>query len=188
MQIEPFRIAISDAAIADLKDRLARTRWPDQPVDAGDWALGTDLAYLRELTEYWRTRFDWRAQERMLNAFPQFRAGIGEETIHFLHVRGKGPKPLPLVVTHGWPGSVAEMVKFIPLLADPAAHGGDAADAFDVVVPSLPGYGFSSKPKRRGMSTFAVAALWKELMEGLGYPRFGAQGGDWGSAVSICLG
>ena len=188
MQIEPFKIAIPDAAISDLRERLARTRWPDQPDDAGGWELGTDLAYLRELADYWRTRFDWRAQERMLNAFPQFRAVVGDETIHFIHARGNGPKPLPLVVTHGWPGSFAEMVKFIPLLADPASHGGDAADAFDVVVPSLPGYGFSSRPKQRGMSAFAIAALWKELMQGLGYPRFGAQGGDWGSAVSICLG
>ena len=187
MQIEPFRIHIPDAAIADLKDRLARTRWPDQPTDAG-WELGTDLTYLKELAEYWRTRFDWRSQERALNAFSQFRAKLGGETIHFIHVRGKGPKPLPLVVTHGWPGSFAEMVKLIPLLADPASHGGDAADAFDVVVPSMPGYGFSSKPKRRGMSPFQIAALWTELMQGLGYARFGAQGGDWGSAVSVCLG
>ena len=187
MQIEPFKIAIPDAAIADLKERLARTRWPDQPADAG-WELGTDIGYLRGLTEYWRTSFDWRAQERALNAFPQYRAKVGDESIHFLHVRGKGPKPLPLVVTHGWPGSFVEMAKLIPLLADPAAHSGDAADAFDVVVPSLPGYGFSSKPKRRGTSPFQIAALWTELMQGLGYPRFGAQGGDWGSAVSVCLG
>jgi len=187
MQIDPFKISIPDAAIADLRERLGRTRWPDQPEDAG-WELGTDLAYLKELVEYWRTGFDWRRQEQVLNAFPQFRAKVGDETIHFIHLRGKGPKPLPLVVTHGWPGSFVEMVKLIPLLADPTAHGSDAADAFDVVVPSLPGYGFSSKPKRRGTSPFQIAALWTELMQGLGYARFGAQGGDWGSAVSVCLG
>jgi len=187
MKIEPFTIAIADAAIADLKDRLARTRWPDALVDVG-WDLGTDLSYLRELVAYWQSRFDWRAQERALNAFPQFRAAVGDETIHFILARGKGPKPLPLVVTHGWPGSFAEMTKLIPLLSDPAAHGGDAVDAFDVVVPSLPGYGFSSRPRRRGTSPFQIAALWAGLMRGLGYERFGAQGGDWGASISTCLG
>ena len=187
MRIEPFRIAVSDAVLEDLRERLARTRFPDEIPGSG-WTYGTSLAYLRELVAYWRDRYDWRAAEAQLNAFPQFRAEVGGLGIHFLHVRGKGPRPLPLVVTHGWPGSVAEFTGIIGPLADPAAHGGDPADAFDVVCPSMPGYGFSDHPREPGMDPEKIAALWVELMRGLGYERFGAQGGDWGSMVSTYLG
>jgi pimeloyl-ACP methyl ester carboxylesterase len=181
----PFRIAIPDADLADLRDRLARTRWPDEINDA-DWSYGTSLAPLRALVEYWANGFDWRAQEAALNELPQFRAEIDGLPVHFVHRLGVGPRPFPLVITHGWPGSFIEMRKILPLLADPAAHGGDAADAFDVIVPSLPGYGFSGRPAQPGMSPFAVAQLWGKLMAGLGYDRYGVQGGDWGSAMSLC--
>src|SRR5215813_5541566 len=168
MQIEPFRIAVPDAVLADLRERLARTRFPDEIPGSG-WSYGTELAYLRELLAYWRDRFDWRAAEARLNAFAQFRAEVGGLGIHFIHVRGRGPKPFPLLITHGWPGSVAEFVKIIGPLSDPAAHGGDAADAFDVVCPSIPGFGFSDHPRAAGMTPERVAALWVELMDGLGY-------------------
>ena len=187
MHVEPFRIAVSDAVLHDLRERLARTRFPDQIRDAG-WTYGTDLAYLKALVAYWRDRYEWRAAEVALNAFPQFRAQVDGLGIHFLHVRGRGPKPLPLVVTHGWPDSVAGFVKVIGPLTDPGAHGGDPADAFDVVVPSMPGFGFSDRATAPGMDEERVAALWAKLMTGLGYARFGAQGGDWGSMVSTYLG
>jgi microsomal epoxide hydrolase len=187
MQIEPFRIAVSDDVLADLRSRLARTRFPDQIAGSG-WGYGTDLGYLRELVDYWRERYDWRAEERRLNALRHFRAQVSGMGIHFIHERGVGPRPLPLVVTHGWPGSVAEFTKIIPLLTDPAAHGGDPADAFDVVAPSMPGYGFSDRPSTPGMDPERIAALWRELMTGLGYARFGAQGGDWGGIVTTYLG
>jgi pimeloyl-ACP methyl ester carboxylesterase len=187
MQIEPFRIDVPDPVLADLRERLARTRFPDEVAGSG-WTYGTSLAYMRDLVAYWRDRYDWRAHEARLNAFPQFRARVGGLGIHFLHVRGVGPSPLPLVVTHGWPGSVAEFVEIIGPLADPARHGGDPRDAFDVVAPSMPGYGFSERPATPGMEAERIAALWTELMEGLGYRRFGAQGGDWGSMVSTYLG
>ncbi len=187
MRIEPFRIAVSDAVLTDLRERLARTRFPDELDDAG-WTYGTNLAYLRELVAYWRDRYDWRKEEARLNAFPQFRAQVGDLGIHFIHAKGKGPKPFPLVVTHGWPGSVAEFAKIIGPLTDPAAHGGDPADAFDVVAPSMPGYGFSDHAKTPGMDAERIAAVWVELMAGLGYRRFGAQGGDWGAMVSTYLG
>ena len=145
MHVEPFRIAVPDAVLTDLRERLARTRLPDEIADSG-WTYGTDLAYLKELVAYWRERYDWRAAEAALNAFPQFRARVDDLGIHFIHAKGKGPKPFPLVVTHGWPGSFAEFTKIIGPLTDPAAHGGDPADAFDVVCPSLPGYGFSDHP------------------------------------------
>jgi pimeloyl-ACP methyl ester carboxylesterase len=186
MRTEPFRIHVTDETLSDLADRLSRTRWPDELAGAG-WDYGTSGAYLRELVEYWRTAFDWRAQEHHLNTFHHFRARAGDLAIHFIHERGRGPAPLPIVVTHGWPGSFAEMVKIIPLLADPGAHGGDPDDAFDVVVPSMPGYGFSERPPRPGVSHEAIADLWAELMDGLGYARFGAQGGDWGAGVSTYL-
>jgi pimeloyl-ACP methyl ester carboxylesterase len=187
MQIEPFRIQVSDAALQDLRERLARTRFPDEIADAG-WTYGTDLAYAKELVAYWRERYDWRAAEARLNAFHHFRARVGGLGIHFIHERGVGPKPLPLVVTHGWPGSVAEFTKVIGPLTDPARHGGDPADAFDVVAPSMPGYGFSEAAHAPGMDAERIAALWAELMAGLGYRRFGAQGGDWGAMVSTYLG
>jgi len=187
MHAEPFRIAVPDAVLADLRERLARTRFPDEIPGSG-WTYGTNLAYLRELIAYWRERFDWRAAEARLNALPQFRARVGGLGIHFIHVRGTGPAPLPLVVTHGWPGSVAEFVEVIGPLTDPARHGGDPADAFDVVAPSMPGYGFSDHPTEPGMDPERIAALWAELMAGLGYQRFGAQGGDWGAMVTTYLG
>ena len=186
MNIRPFRIAIDDAAIADLHARLDRTRWPDE-INDDDWSWGTSLPWLRGLAEYWRHGFDWRAQEARLNALPQFIATIDGHDIHFVHIRGKGPKPLPLVLTHGWPGSFVEFEAIIPLLTDPAAHGGNAADAFDLVIPSLPGYGFSGRPTVPGMAPLAIGQLWAKLMAGLGYPRYGAQGGDWGAAVTTAV-
>ena len=187
MQTEPFRIAVPDAVLADLRERLARTRLPDEMPGSG-WTYGTNLAYLRELVAYWKDRYDWRAAEARLNAFPQFRARVGDLGIHFIHQRGAGPAPLPLLITHGWPGSIAEFAKIIGPLSDPARHGGDPADAFDVVAPSMPGYGFSDHPTTPGMDPERIAALWAELMDGLGYARFGAQGGDWGAMVTTYLG
>ena len=188
MKIEPFKIAVPEATLEDLMRRLDRTRWPDEIPGSG-WDYGSNLAYVKELVDYWRTSFDWRAQEEALNRMPQFMANVGGSDIHFVHEKGKGPNPMPLVVTHGWPGSFWEMQKILPMLTDPASHGGDAADAFDVVLPSLPGYGFSGRPQQPGMHVFNVADLWAELMtEGLGYPRFAAQGGDWGAAVTSRFG
>ena len=188
MEIEPFTIDVSQDVLDDLAVRLADTRWPDEIPGSG-WDYGTDPAYLRELVEYWRTDYDWRAEERRLNEFRHFRAEVSGLGVHFIHERGRGPDPFPLIISHGWPGSVVEMLRIIPMLTDPVAHGGDAADSFDVVVPSLPGYGFSDKPVDRGMSNTRIAGMWHSLMtEGLGYTRFGAQGGDWGGMISSRLG
>jgi len=187
MDIQPFTVQIPEADLVDLQTRLARTRWPDA-IAGADWEYGTSLAYLYDLVRYWQEHFDWRAQERAINAFAHFRATVHGVGIHFIHQRGTGPAPLPLIITHGWPGSFIEMLKIIPLLSDPARYGGDARDAFDVVIPSLPGYGFSDRPGERGMHPFRIADLWAKLMVGLGYQRFGAQGGDWGSSVATCLG
>jgi pimeloyl-ACP methyl ester carboxylesterase len=186
MQITPFQIAIPDAELAALKARLTQTRWPD-PFDTPPWTLGTDPRYLRELVDYWANTYDWRETQARLNREPQFVARVGGLGVHFLHRRGTGPKPYPLVVTHGWPGSFVEFIELLPHLCDPASVGADPADAFDVVVPSMPGYGFSERPSKPGMSVFAIADLWAELMHGLGYARFGAQGGDLGAAVSMAL-
>jgi len=190
--MQPFEIAIPQEVLDDLARRLAATRWPDAVRGAG-WDYGTDLDYARELCLYWEREFDWRRQERALNALPQFRAKIDGLGIHFVHVRGsgveRGARPLPLVLTHGWPSSFYEMHKVIRPLADPGSFGGDPADAFDVVVPSLPGYGFSDRPTERGLDTDRIADLWARLMvDVLGYERFGAQGGDWGAAVHAGLG
>ena len=187
MHVEPFRIAVPDAALADLRARLIRTRFPDEIPGSG-WGYGSALAYMRELVAYWADGYDWRAAEAMLNGFPQFRAEVGGLGIHFIHQRGSGPAPLPLLITHGWPGSIAELVKVIGPLADPAAHGGDPADAFDVVCPSIPGFAFSDHPRTPGTAPARVADLWAELMRGLGYARFGAQGGDWGGIITTYLG
>ena len=187
MGAEPFRITVSDAALDDLRARLAQTRLPDE-IAGSAWGYGTDLAYMRELVAYWKDRFDWRAAEARLNGFPQFRMAVDGLAIHFIHQRGRGPAPLPLVLTHGWPGSVAEFAKVIGPLTDPATHGGDAADAFDVVCPSIPGFGFSDHPRTPGVTPERIAALWVELMHGLGYRRFGAQGGDWGGIITTYLG
>ena len=187
MTIENFMINVSNSALADLSRRLDVTRWPDEIENSG-WQAGTNLAYMKALATYWRDGFDWRRQEAALNALPNRRIALDGLRIHFVHERGKGPRPLPLIITHGWPGSFVEMVKLLPLLVDPAAHGASADDAFDVVVPSLPGYGFSDRPREPGMNPNRIAALWVRLMAELGYERFGAQGGDWGSAVSSALG
>ncbi|HVP62352.1 MAG TPA: epoxide hydrolase [Myxococcaceae bacterium] len=181
--MEPFRANVPDVVLADLRERLAGTRWPE-PVAGVGWSEGVDQAWLRRVVAHWESRFDWRVQEARLNALPQFMVTVDGARIHCIHMKGRGPRPVPLVITHGWPGSVFEMLRIVPLLADPAAHGGSPQDAFDVVVPSIPGYGFSDRPTSPGMSSSAVADLWIGLMERLGYPRFAAQGGDWGAAIS----
>jgi pimeloyl-ACP methyl ester carboxylesterase len=183
----PFRIAVPDSQLDDLHERLARTRWPDaETVD--DWSQGVPLAYMRELCAYWAEGYDWRATEARLNALPQFRARVDGLGIHFLHVRSPHAHALPLVLTHGWPGSVVEFLKVIGPLTDPTAHDGDAADAFHVVCPSLPGYAFSDKPGEPGWGVERIARAWAALMAGLGYERYGAQGGDWGTSVTTSLG
>jgi microsomal epoxide hydrolase len=174
----PYRLAIPDSAIADLKERLARTRWPDEP-PVQPWSTGTSLSYLKDLVEYWRTGFDWRAAEAKLNAFPQFTAPVKGIDLHFIHAPGKGKNPMPLLLSHGWPGSVFEFLNIIPLLQE---H-------FTVVAPSLPGYGLSFKPGQRRFGSEDMAAAFAELMTGvLGYQRFGCQGGDWGASISSVLG
>ena len=170
--------------LADLRARLRATRWPDAPEDAG-WSMGTDLAYLRELVAYWADGFDWPAQEAALNGLPRFRTPVGGLGIHFVHARATGPA-LPVVLGHGWPDSFWRYTKVIPLLTDPGAHGADPADAFHVVVPDMPGFGYSDRPAV-ALDSIAVADLWAELMGQLGYPRFGAAGGDVGSHVSRYL-
>ncbi|GFE82777.1 multidrug MFS transporter [Steroidobacter agaridevorans] len=181
--IENFRFEAPPQALDDLQQRLRRTLWPDE-VAAEPWRYGPPVAYMQRFIDYWLNKYDWRTHEARLNSFPQFVAQIDEHRIHFIHQVGNGPSPIPLVLTHGWPGSVVEMLKIIPLLTDPAAHGGDPADAFTVIAPSIPGYGFSSRPASRGTNVFVVADLWAKLMTGLNYPRFGVQGGDWGSWIS----
>jgi epoxide hydrolase len=185
--VTPFRIQTSDDALDDLRRRLRATRFPDrEPVD--DWSQGIPLAYMQEVCAYWAEKYDWRERERRLNAFPQFRTEIDGLGIHFYHARSKHPDALPIVITHGWPGSVVEFQKVIGPLSDPTAHGGDAADAFHVVCPSLPGYGFSDKPTARGTGVERIADLWSALMVRLGYPRYVAQGGDWGAMVTTMIG
>ncbi|MQG11214.1 MAG: epoxide hydrolase, partial [SAR202 cluster bacterium] len=188
MDVRPFTIAIENSVLEDLQKRLADTRWPDEIPNTG-WDYGSNLGYLKELVEYWRTKFDWRAQEAKLNAFNHFKSKVDGLDIHFIHEKGKGPNPIPLIITHGWPSCFFEMTKIIPLLADPASHGGDAADSFDVVAPSLPGFGFSDHAQERGMEVQRVAGMWNKLMtQNLGYPKFAAQGGDIGSGVTARLG
>ena len=185
---EPFTPRTDPAALEDLRARLRATRWPDAPEEAG-WSLGTDLAYLRELVGYWADGFDWPAQEAALARLPRFRVPLGGAGIHFVHVRAAGPAGpgLPLVLSHGWPDSSWRYAKVIGLLTDPGAHGADPADAFDVVVPDMPGYGYSGRPAGPPLDSIAVAGLWAELMSVLGYRRFGAAGGDIGSHVSRYL-
>lgn len=186
MQIEPFKISVAQEILEDLKARLERTRWPDEVEQAG-WRYGANLGYIKELADYWRTKFDWRAQERKINSFANYQATVGDLRIHFIHERGKGPSPIPLLITHGWPSSFVEMLKLIPLLTDPSNHGDDAADAFDVIVPSVPGFGFSDRPSQAGMTRWRVAELWAKLMDGLGYQRFGLQANDIGAVISAWL-
>ena len=185
--MEPFRIAIPDDQLRDLHARLDRTRWPERETVA-DWSQGVPLAYLKKLCAYWADGYDWRATEARLNAFSQFRTEVDGLGIHFLHVRSPHQDALPLVVTHGWPGSIVEFLKVIGPLTDPTAHGGDAADAFHVVCPSLPGYGFSDKPAQPGWKVERIAAAWTQLMARLGYERYGAQGSDWGTSISASIG
>jgi pimeloyl-ACP methyl ester carboxylesterase len=186
-KINPFRIDIPQADLDDLRDRLARTRWPDELPGTG-WSYGVPSAYARQLADYWRTEYDWRAQEAALNRYPQFTTEIDGQNIHFLHVRSPEPDALPLIITHGWPGSVAEFTKILGPLTDPRAHGGDPADAFHVVAPSLPGFGFSGPTRETGWSPRRAAHAWAELMRRLGYDRYGAHGGDTGSVISPELG
>ncbi len=184
--IEPFTIDVPDSVLADLKERLARARMPDEPEGVG-WRLGMNQAYLRQLVEYWRDEFDWRAQERRLNRLEQFKTTIDGLDIHFVHRRSAEPDAFPLILTHGWPGTFAEFDKVIEPLTDPVAHGGRAEDAFHVVVPSIPGYGFSDRPPRLGYGRDRTGAMFAELMARLGYERYGAQGGDLGAGISRWL-
>ena len=184
MTVDRFEIRIPEETLDDLQERLRRTQWPDNPIAEADFRFGVDVSYLKSLVRHWIEHYNWRAQEATLNKFANFRAQVDDLRIHFIHERGRGPAPMPLLLTHGWPDSFARMLKVIPLLTDPAAHGGDLKDSFDVIVPSLPGYGFSEKPKQAG-TTARIADYWAKLMtEKLGYERFAAGGGDIGSAVT----
>ncbi len=185
---EPFKIQVADDVLSDLKARLSRTRLPDE-IPGSDWDYGTNLSYLRDLVGYWRDRYDWRTHERELNRFKHFRADVDGLKLHFIHEPGKGPNPKPLLIIHGWPGSVYEFQQIIPMLTDPAAHGGNANQSFTVIAPSLPGYGFSERPHARAMNIQAIAELFVKLMhEVLGYEKFAVQGGDWGAAVTSRIG
>lgn len=183
----PFQIQVAEEVLVDLRQRLARTRWPDALPEA-EWNYGTNLAYLQQLVNYWQESYDWRAWERLLNTFPQFTMQIDSIRLHFLHVKGKGTRPMPLLISHGWPGSFFEMYKIIGPLTDPERFGGDPADAFDVVVPSLPGYGFSGPTEVRGVTVARIATAFASLMQELGYQRFATQGGDWGLYITGALG
>jgi len=185
--IENFRIDIPQDRLDDLRARLANTRWPDELPDVG-WTYGVPLGYVKEMAEYWRSRYDWRAHEARLNAFPQFTTTVDGTNVHFIRVRSPEPEALPLILTHGWPGSIAEFLDVIGPLADPRAYGGDPTDAFDVVVPSVPGYGLSGPTHETGWDTARVAKAWDQLMKRLGYERYGAHGGDAGALVSRELG
>ena len=185
VRVEPFSIAIEEDVLSDLRARIRNTRWPDQIPGVG-WQQGTDLEYLRPLSEYWADEFDWRSQEAELNRFAHFRAEADGVRIHFVHEKARSGGGIPLVLTHGWPGSFVELLPLVPLLTAPQAHGIDGP-AFDVVIPSLPGYGFSQRPTRTGVTTRYTARLWHRLMQGLGYQRYGAQGGDFGSGVTAYM-
>ncbi|TGD76229.1 epoxide hydrolase [Mangrovimicrobium sediminis] len=185
--MDAFEIAIPDAELEDLRYRLAHTRWPDDFAN-DDWRYGVNADYLKQLVQHWLEHYDWRARERMMNALPQFRTEINGVPVHFVHQRGKGPKPIPLILNHGWPWTFWDFHKIIGPLTDPAAHGGDPADAFDIVAPSLPGYAFSTPLRKTGVNFWNTADLWVKLMQQLGYERFGSQGGDWGSFLSAQLG
>jgi microsomal epoxide hydrolase len=184
---ERFRLSVPEETLRDLSDRISRTRWPDQ-IPGADWDYGTNLDFLRDLLEYWRDEFDWRAREAEVNRWPHFLAEVDGLRIHFLHARSEEPGALPILLTHGWPSTFLEMSRLIPLLTDPAAHGAGRRDAFHVVVPSLPGYGFSEIPKRRGLTKTRIAAIEASLMtDVLGYSRFAARGGDIGAGVTSWL-
>ncbi len=185
--VSRFQIAVPDDVLTDLRRRLTNTRWPEAEC-VQDWSQGIPLAYTRELATYWANDYDWRAREAALNEFDQFTTDIDGLAVHFIHQRSPHDGAFPLVITHGWPGSVVEFGKVIGPLTDPTAHGGRAEDAFHVVCPSLPGYGFSGKPAATGWNTARIAAAWETLMARLGYERYGAQGGDWGAAVTTDIG
>ena len=183
----PFELHVPDAVLADLRERLARTRWPDEPPLA-PWSTGASVEYLKQLVEYWRTRFDWRAQEAELNRFRQFTVPLAGIDLHFIHEPGRGPNPVPLLLSHGWPGSIVEFTELVPMLTDPARFGGDPRDAFTVVAPSLPGYTLSFKAGQARFGVEEIAIAFRELMtDVLGYARFAAQGGDWGSFITSRL-
>lgn len=188
MNAVPFTIEVAEETLEDLRARLGRSRWPDALPGVG-WEYGVDPDYLRGLTEYWRTGFDWRAQEARLNRLANFRVEVGGLPMHVIHERGRGPRPLPLLIAHGWPSSCYEAIDLIPLLTDPARFGGDPADSFDVVVPSLPGYGFSGLPDTPGMTSTQISGMLVELMQALGYERFGAHAYDIGASMlsAMCL-
>jgi len=185
--IEKFPIRVDDSVLQDLRDRLARTRLPDW-IEGTGWEYGFSLDYLRELLDYWRDEYDWRAQEARLNELAHFRTRIDGQSIHFIHERSANPGAFPLLLIHGWPGSIVEFLDVIPRLTNPEAHGGRAADSFHVIAPSLPGYGFSEPPRTRGWDVRRMARAFIELMERLGYSRYGAQGGDWGAQIATRIG
>jgi epoxide hydrolase len=185
--IRPFRVDVPQAALDDLRERLARTRWPAEPDGIG-WSRGVPVGYLRELAEYWRTAYDWREHEARLNRLPQFTTTVDGANLHFLHVRSPEPRATPLLLIHGWPGSVVEFLELIGPLTDPRAHGGDPADAFQVVVPSIPGHGFSGPLAEPGWGHDRIAEAYVELMARLGYDRYGVQGGDWGAFQAPLVG
>jgi len=186
-EIRPFKIQVDDAQLEDLKRRLRATRWPDAQT-VGDWSQGIPLDYVQKVCDYWARDYDWRKTEARLNALPQFQTDLDGVSIHFLHIKSHHSDALPLVLTHGWPGSIIEFLKVIPALTDPTAHGGHANEAFHVVCPTLPGYGFSGKPKQNGWTAEKIARAWSELMLRLGYQRYYAQGGDWGAVVTTAIG
>src|SRR5882724_5015343 len=180
--IRPFKVTIPEAALVDLRRRIAATKWPEQEL-VSDASQGVQFALMKKLADYW-ANYDWRKTEAKLNSYPQFITNIDGLDIHFIHVRSKNPNALPVIITHGWPGSVIEQLKIIGPLTDPVKYGGKAEDSFDVVIPSLPGYGFSGKPTATGWDPQRVARAWAVLMDRLGYKRYVAQGGDWGNAVT----
>src|SRR5690348_16465582 len=182
-EIRPFQVQFADAELADLRRRVRTTRWPDRET-VPDTTQGVQLATMRALAEYWATEYDWRKGEAKLNSYPQFTTEIDGLEIHFIHVKSKHENALPIIITHGWPGSIIEQLKIIEPLTDPTAHGGSASDAFHVVIPSLPGYGFSGKPTEPGWNPPRIATAWATLMHRLGYTQFVAQGGDWGNAIT----
>jgi len=186
-EITPFKIAATDDQLEDLKRRLRNTRWPEREC-VDDWSQGLPLSYAQEVCKYWLEKYDWRKSEARLNRFPQFKTEIDGLGIHFIHVKSPHADALPVVITHGWPGSIVEFHKVIEPLTNPTAHGGDAKDAFHVVCPTLPGYGYSDKPTRAGWNVQKIADAWAQLMPRLGYKRYAAQGGDWGAAVTTCIG
>ena len=184
--IRPFRVSVPDEQLVDLRRRIAATRWPDRET-VNDQSQGVQLAKFQDLVRYWGTDYDWRKAEAKLNALPQFMTTIDDVDIHFIHVRSRHPNAMPLIMTHGWPGSVFELLKTVGPLTDPTAHGGRAEDAFDLVLPSLPGYGFSGKPTGTGWDPDRIARAWAELMKRLGYTRYVAQGGDWGAPIASAM-